>query len=56
MMVTIPFVVYGIARYAQLLYEKEEGERPEKIIVQDVPLFMTIFLWGLMIVTLIYIF
>src|SRR3989344_3617444 len=32
MMVTIPFVVYGIARYAQLLYEREQGERPEKII------------------------
>jgi len=54
-MITIPFVVYGIARYAQLLYEKEEGETPEKIIVRDKPLIAAIFLWGLIIVTLIYI-
>jgi len=54
LMATIPFVVYGIARYAQLLYEKEEGERPEKIITNDVPLIATIFAWGLSIVVLIY--
>lgn len=54
MMVTIPFVVYGIARYAQLLYEKEEGEAPEKIITQDVPLVTTIFLWGGIVIVLIY--
>jgi len=56
MMLTIPFVVYGIARYAQLLYEKEEGERPEKIITTDKPLLVTLLLCGLMIVLLIYIF
>lgn len=56
MMLTIPFVVYGIARYAQLLYEKEEGERPEKIITTDKPLLITLFLAGLMIILLIYVF
>lgn len=56
MMVTIPFVVYGIARYAQLLYERDEGERPEKIITTDKPLVTTIILWGLIVVTLIYLF
>lgn len=55
MMLTVPFVVYGIARYAQLLYEREEGERPEKIITTDKPLLITIGLWALMIVLLIYI-
>ncbi len=55
MMLTVPFVVYGIARYAQLLYEREEGERPEKIITTDKPLMITIGLWALMIVLLIYI-
>src|SRR3990167_8850001 len=55
MMITIPFVVYGIARYAQLLYEREEGERPERIITTDRPLFVTIFLWTTAIVLLIYI-
>ncbi len=55
LMATIPFVVYGIARYAQLLYERDEGERPEKIITKDVPLISTIFLWALAVVLLIYV-
>ena len=55
MMITIPFVVYGIARYAQLLYEKSEGERPEKIITTDKPLIITMFLWGIIVIGLIYV-
>jgi 4-hydroxybenzoate polyprenyltransferase len=55
MMVTIPLVVYGISRYAQLLYEKVEGERPEKIITKDVPLVATILLWVGTIVLLMYV-
>lgn len=55
MMITIPLVVYGIARYAQLLYEKVEGERPEKIITKDVPLVATILLWVGTIVLLMYV-
>lgn len=55
-MITIPLVVYGISRYAQLLYEQEEGEAPEKLITQDKPLVLTIFLWGLIVIFLIYVF
>jgi len=54
MMITIPLVAYGVARYAQLLYEKYEGERPEKIITTDLPLIFTIGLWGAMVIGLIY--
>lgn len=54
--ITIPLVVYGIARYAQLLYEKEQGETPERIITKDVPLIATIVLWGIIVISLIYIF
>ncbi len=56
MMITIPLVVYGISRYAQLLYEKELGERPEKVITTDKPLIITIFLWGLILIGIIYVF
>lgn len=56
LMVSIPFVVYGIARYAQLLYERDEGERPEKIITNDIPLIATILIWGLIVIGLIYVF
>jgi 4-hydroxybenzoate polyprenyltransferase len=55
-MVTIPVVVYGIARYAQLLYEKDQGEMPERIITQDRPLIATIALWGLIVISIIYVF
>ena len=55
MMVTIPLVVYGIARYAQLLYEKVEGERPEKIITKDMPLVVTIIVWVFIIILLMYV-
>lgn len=54
LMITIPLVVYGIARYAQLFYEKTEGERPEKIITNDRPLLITVFLWGAIVIALIY--
>ncbi|HLL61248.1 MAG TPA: UbiA prenyltransferase family protein [Candidatus Nitrosocosmicus sp.] len=54
--VTIPLVVYGIARYAQLLYEKEQGETPEKIITKDIPLIATILSWGVIVISLIYVF
>jgi len=56
MMITIPMVVYGIARYAQLLYERYEGEQPEKIITTDKPLIFSIFVWGAITVILIYVF
>lgn len=55
MMVTVPLVVYGVARYAQLLYERDEGERPEKIITQDKPLVVTILLWVTIVILLIYV-
>ncbi|MFW5704150.1 MAG: UbiA prenyltransferase family protein [Patescibacteria group bacterium] len=56
LMVTIPFVVYGIARYAQLLYQRDEGERPEKIITTDKPLVISMALWALITISLIYLF
>lgn len=55
LMITIPLVIYGVARYAQLLYEKYEGERPEKIVTTDGPLITSIIIWGIIMVLLIYI-
>ncbi len=55
-MVTVPIVVYGIARYAQLLYEKEQGESPETIITKDKPLIAAIVLWGAIVIGIIYLF
>lgn len=53
LMATIPFVLYGIMRYMQLIYEGK-GESPEKILTSDVPLLTTVILWGLFAVAIIY--
>lgn len=39
--VTIPFVIYGVMRYLQLIYEKNVGESPEKVLLSDKPLIAT---------------
>lgn len=53
MMMTIPFVLYGIMRYMQLIYEGK-GESPEKILMSDKPLIATICLWGFTLLFVIY--
>ena len=42
MTLTIPFVVYGVFRYAYLMYVKNAGENPEDLLISDVPLILTI--------------
>lgn len=55
LMLTIPFVLYGIMRYMQLIYEKSEGESPEKVLLSDKPLLIAVVLWGLTTIGIIYI-
>lgn len=55
LMITIPFVLYGVMRYMQLIYEKSEGESPEKVLLSDRPLLITVVLWGLTVVGVIYV-
>ena len=45
MMITIPLVLYGIARYLYIIYEKKEGESPERVLLSDRPLLFTVLLW-----------
>jgi 4-hydroxybenzoate polyprenyltransferase len=53
MMLTIPFVLYGIMRYMQLIYEGK-GESPEKVVTSDMPLLTTIVIWGLTALVILY--
>lgn len=54
MMLTIPVVIYGIARYLYVIYEKEEGESPERVLLTDKPLLFSVVLWGVMAMAIIF--
>lgn len=54
MMLTIPFVIYGIFRYLYLLQIEHSGEAPEEVLLTDRPLQITLALWGMAILLIIY--
>jgi 4-hydroxybenzoate polyprenyltransferase len=45
MMLTIPFVAYGIFRYLYLSLTRNEGGSPEEVLLKDMPLLVTVVLW-----------
>jgi len=45
MMLTIPFVLYGIFRYLYLVHARGEGGSPEEVLLRDKPLMLDILLW-----------
>jgi 4-hydroxybenzoate polyprenyltransferase len=55
MVLTIPFVIYGIMRYAQLIYEQQAGEKPEKLLTSDISLSLAVIGWGLVMILVIYV-
>lgn len=56
MMLTIPFVLYGIFRYLYLVHKKNEGGSPEEILLTDRPFIIDILLWGISVVAILYLF
>ncbi len=56
MMLTIPFVLYGIFRYLYLIQIKQAGGAPEELLMADRPLQITILLWALSILFIFYFF
>jgi len=54
LMITIIPVVYGLMRYLQDIYEKHEGESPERVLLSDKPLLATVIFWAVLVVFLIY--
>jgi decaprenyl-phosphate phosphoribosyltransferase len=55
LMITILPVIFGIMRYAQLVYSYAEGQRPEKLLTSDIPLAFSIVSWGLILIFVIYV-
>jgi 4-hydroxybenzoate polyprenyltransferase len=54
MMLTIPFVVYGIFRYLQLIQVGHAAGSPDEVALKDRPLQITVLLWGLAVIAIFY--
>lgn len=54
MMLTIPFVVYGIFRYLQLIQIGHVAGAPDEVALKDRPLQATVLLWGLTVIAIFY--
>ncbi len=54
MMLTIPFVLYGVFRYLYLVQVKLLGSAPEELALSDRPLQITFLLWGLLVLMIFY--
>jgi 4-hydroxybenzoate polyprenyltransferase len=46
MMVTIPFVVFGVFRYLLLMHRRDLGEEPEEVLLRDAPILLCIAGWA----------
>lgn len=46
MMLTVPFVVFGLFRYLLLVHRHDIGEEPENVLLSDVPILATIAAWA----------
>ena len=54
MMMTIPFVLYGMFRYLYLIHIKEAGGAPEEILLRDRPSQINLIIWASIVVLVIY--
>jgi len=56
LVLTVPFVIYGVFRYLYLVYQKQVGTDPDKAIFRDVPLLVNNLLWLIVSGVIIYFF
>ncbi len=55
MMLTIPLVIYGVARYLYVVYEKKDAESPERVLLSDLPLLATVIIWAASVFGIVYV-
>jgi 4-hydroxybenzoate polyprenyltransferase len=56
MMITIPFVIYGIFRYLYVIHVQGNGGAPDEVLLTDRPLQYSILSFGLVVVAILYLF
>ena len=54
LLLTVPFVLYGIFRYLYLVYHKNNGGAPAHTLMTDRPLLLNVILWGFVCALIIY--
>lgn len=54
LMLTVPFVVYGMFRYLYLVYLESKGDAPEEILLTDGPLIVDIVLYLIAVAAILY--
>ena len=54
MMLTIPFVIYGIFRYLYVIHVQGNGGAPDEVLLTDRSLQVDILLFGITVVTILY--
>jgi 4-hydroxybenzoate polyprenyltransferase len=54
MMLTIPFVLYGIFRYLYLIHVRGETAPPDEVLFKDRPMQIDVVLWALSVVLILY--
>ena len=55
LMITIIPVVYGLMRYLQDIYEKHEGESPERVLLSDKSLLVSVLIWISLVLAVVYV-
>ncbi|MEM7355243.1 MAG: decaprenyl-phosphate phosphoribosyltransferase [Acidobacteriota bacterium] len=51
---TVPLVLFGVFRYLYLIYQKQEKRNPTEAILRDVPSMLNVFLWGMLVLWIVY--
>ncbi len=54
LMITIIPVIYGLMRYLQDIYEKKEGESPDRVLLSDKSLLASVILWVVLVIVVTY--
>lgn len=54
LLLTVPFVMYGIFRYLYLIYHQGDGGDPSRAVFTDTPLLIDLFFWIIACITVVY--
>ena len=55
LMATVPVVIYGVMRYVNIIYTGgNKAEAPERVLLSDKPLLISVGIWAIMLILIIY--